>query len=67
MTEAENFAPVPRYIAGGVLPENRGCIQGTMSDFGEPLYGDRLFYCRRCCLPETVEGIVFDEMGISAR
>lgn len=25
---------------------------------------DKLTYCMRCCLPETVEGITFDEMGI---
>ncbi|MDA0746029.1 MAG: N-acetyl sugar amidotransferase [bacterium] len=35
-----------------------------MSDYGKPLYHDKLKYCRRCCLPETVEGIEFDEMGI---
>lgn len=30
---------------------------------GNPLYKN-LKYCTRCCLPETVEGISFDEMGI---
>jgi len=30
---------------------------------GEQLFRD-LTYCTRCCLPETTEGIVFDEMGI---
>ncbi|MBN2121158.1 MAG: N-acetyl sugar amidotransferase [Candidatus Omnitrophica bacterium] len=35
-----------------------------MSEYGKPLYYDALKYCRRCCLPETVEGIKFDEMGI---
>lgn len=35
-----------------------------MSDFGKPLYHDKLRYCKRCCLPETVEGIAFDEMGV---
>lgn len=30
---------------------------------GAPLYPD-LVYCSRCCLPETVEGIEFDDMGI---
>lgn len=32
--------------------------------YGKPLYHDKLNYCKRCCLPETVEGIKFDEMGI---
>ena len=32
-------------------------------DYGKPLYRN-LKYCARCCLPETVEGISFDEMGI---
>lgn len=34
-----------------------------MSDYGKPLYPD-LQYCKRCCMPETNEGIKFDEMGI---
>lgn len=34
-----------------------------MCAYGEPLY-PQLRYCVRCCLPETVEGIRFDEMGI---
>lgn len=29
-----------------------------------PLYGDLLEYCTRCCMPETQEGVTFDEMGI---
>jgi len=32
-------------------------------DHGKPPY-DNLKYCTRCCLPETVEGIQFDEMGV---
>lgn len=34
-----------------------------MSKKGKPLFGN-LRYCTRCCLPETVEGISFDELGI---
>lgn len=34
-----------------------------MSDYRKPPY-DNLRYCVRCCMPETSEGIVFDEMGI---
>lgn len=34
-----------------------------MSDTGKPLY-PQLQYCQRCCMPETNEGIQFDEMGI---
>ncbi|MFH1664871.1 MAG: N-acetyl sugar amidotransferase [Candidatus Omnitrophota bacterium] len=34
-----------------------------MGKKGKPLF-DNLRYCTRCCLPETVEGISFDEMGI---
>jgi len=36
-----------------------------VSKRGKPLYKD-LRYCTRCCLPETAEGITFDEMGICA-
>jgi N-acetyl sugar amidotransferase len=34
------------------------------ADFGYPLYGKQLRYCNRCCMPETMEGITFDEFGI---
>ena len=34
-----------------------------MSNYGLPAYKS-LQYCVRCCMPETNEGIVFDEMGI---
>lgn len=35
-----------------------------MSDDGKALYDGILQYCVRCCLPETQEGIHFDEMGV---
>lgn len=35
----------------------------TESDFGKPLF-NHLRYCIRCCIPETQEGVKFDEMGI---
>lgn len=28
------------------------------------LYEDKIQYCTRCCLPETMEGITFDELGV---
>lgn len=31
---------------------------------GKPLYDGLLTYCIRCCMPETQEGVTFDEMGI---
>lgn len=34
-----------------------------MSMRGKPLF-DNLQYCVRCCMPETQEGITFDEMGV---
>ena len=34
-----------------------------MSDYGQPPF-PQLKYCRRCCMPETNEGIKFDEMGV---
>ncbi len=30
----------------------------------DPLYKDVLRYCVRCCMPETAEGIAFDERGV---
>lgn len=34
-----------------------------MNDYGKPLF-KQLRYCLRCCMPETSEGIDFDELGI---
>jgi N-acetyl sugar amidotransferase len=34
-----------------------------MAEYGAPPY-PQLTYCQRCCLPETTEGITFDELGI---
>jgi N-acetyl sugar amidotransferase len=34
------------------------------SPYGEPLYGNSLRYCTRCCMPETMEGMKFDEFGV---
>lgn len=31
---------------------------------GEGLFENKLRYCSRCCLPETMEGITFDEVGV---
>jgi N-acetyl sugar amidotransferase len=33
-------------------------------DFGKGIYDDKLKYCNRCCMPESMEGISFDEFGI---
>ena len=35
----------------------------SATDFGEPMFKG-LTYCVRCCMPESNEGIKFDEMGI---
>lgn len=32
--------------------------------FGQGYYEDTIKYCKRCCLPETMEGITFDEFGV---
>jgi len=32
-------------------------------DYGQPMFRD-MHYCTRCCMPESNEGIKFDEMGI---
>jgi N-acetyl sugar amidotransferase len=34
------------------------------SEYGAPLFNSKIRYCNRCCMPETMEGIVFDEFGI---
>jgi len=35
-----------------------------MSEYGKPLFDGLLKYCTRCCMPETEEGIGYDEMGV---
>jgi N-acetyl sugar amidotransferase len=34
-----------------------------MNEYGQPLF-KHLQYCVRCCMPETTEGILFDESGV---
>lgn len=43
-------------------PLQQSDIENIQSQNGPPY--DFLQYCTRCCLPETTEGIAFDEMGI---
>lgn len=35
-----------------------------MNEYGKPLFQEELKYCSRCCMPETNEGMEFDEFGI---
>ena len=35
-----------------------------MSEYGIPLFNKHLQYCSRCCMPETNEGMEFDEFGV---
>jgi len=35
-----------------------------MTEYGKPLYDGILEYCTRCCMPDTLEGVTYDEMGI---
>jgi len=45
-------------------PETRWTELADKSDVGRGLYASKIRYCTRCCLPETMEGITFDEIGI---
>ncbi|HMO18050.1 MAG TPA: N-acetyl sugar amidotransferase [Oligoflexia bacterium] len=45
-------------------PETRWNKMVKDSEWGHALYENELRYCNRCCLPETMEGITFDEFGI---
>jgi N-acetyl sugar amidotransferase len=35
----------------------------SSAEYGKPMF-EKMQYCVRCCMPESNEGIVFDEMGI---
>lgn len=39
-------------------------ILAEQSPAGQPLFGDTLRYCTRCCMPETAENLAFDELGL---
>ena len=45
-------------------PETRWTKIAKETKWGQPLYSKELRYCNRCCMPETMEGITFDEFGI---
>ena len=36
----------------------------SKTNFGEASFENSIKYCNRCCMPETMEGITFDEFGI---
>src|SRR5687767_14601553 len=41
----------------------RGSVLMGAEDYGKPMFKG-MNYCVRCCMPESNEGIKFDEMGI---
>lgn len=45
-------------------PATKWTAQKRESEAGTGLYESKIRYCTRCCLPETMEGISFDEFGI---
>ena len=45
-------------------PTTKWTELAKQSAYGKGLYDPALRYCTRCCLPETMEGISFDEIGI---
>ncbi len=45
-------------------PTTKWTERARQSASGKGLFEGNLRYCTRCCLPETMEGISFDEVGI---
>jgi hypothetical protein len=45
-------------------PTTKWTESRSRSAAGKGLYEAEIKYCTRCCLPETMEGISFDEIGI---
>ncbi len=56
----DNFKEVPR---NKIYEKDNWYLKKIKSKVGEPLFKN-LKYCSRCCLPETSEGIKFDEFGV---
>lgn len=47
-----------------IYPATKWTELRKSSQPGHGLHEERIKYCTRCCLPETMEGISFDEIGI---
>ena len=45
-------------------PETKWTKKIKETSFGQGYYEDSIKYCNRCCQPETMEGIDFDEFGV---
>lgn len=45
-------------------PSTKWTRLAAESPYGKGLFEPNIRYCTRCCLPETMEGISFDEVGI---
>lgn len=45
-------------------PRTKWTTVAETAPTGEGTFAGELRYCTRCCLPETMEGISFDDMGI---
>lgn len=56
-----SFKDVPLHKE---YPNTKWTELSKNSDEGKGIYEPHLRYCSRCCLPETMEGISFDEMGV---
>jgi len=56
----DNFKDVP---LNKINEKDNWYLKKVKSKVGEPLFKN-LKYCSRCCLPETSEGIKFDDYGI---
>ena len=54
----------PNVPADKPYPATRWTALKEHSPAGHALYDRAIRYCTRCCLPETMEGITFDEIGI---
>lgn len=56
-------AVMPAQRQAGRRP-TRYEILAEESPSGQPLFGETLRYCMRCCMPETAEDLAFDELGL---
>jgi len=70
--EDESFwigSPEKKYIKDAIerlKPEGNSEYEELAQNksYGDALYGDKIRYCTRCCMPETAEDLEFDELGI---
>jgi N-acetyl sugar amidotransferase len=58
------FDPAFPQVPSKPYPQTVWTTRAEHTPGGRALFERELQYCTRCCMPETMEGITFDELGV---